>query len=53
MWDEYGVLRIVSTSPLPMRWSSGSKKRSQDATFDGEPSIITGYDWLVYASLQS
>ena len=44
MRDEYGVLRIVSTSPLRMRWGSGSRKKSQDATIDEEPSIITAYD---------
>ena len=44
MRDEYDVLRIVSTSPLRMLWSSGSRKKTQDATIDEESSIITAYD---------
>ena len=44
MRDKYDALRIVFTSPLRMLWGFGSRKKSQDATFDGEPGIITGYD---------
>ena len=44
MREKYGVLRIVFTSPLRMLWSSGSRKKSQDATVNGEPGIITGKD---------